>query len=150
MKKNDYLDIDFYDISPAFPLSRREFLKLMGGGIVILFTVGDPFDLEAQRRRGQPLPDDFNAFLRVGEDGQVTCFTGKDMVMGDTDLCPWDRGTFGSMTTRFFGPPLRAAAAEARAVLLELAAEYLQTSPSQLKAEAGIIYHRSQRQKKVP
>ncbi len=37
-----------------------------------------------------------------------------DMVMGDTDLCPWDMGTFGSMTTRFFGPPLRAAAAEAR------------------------------------
>ena len=23
-----------------------------------------------------------------------------DMVMGDTDLCPWDMGTFGSMTTR--------------------------------------------------
>lgn len=175
MKKDDYLDIDFYDISPAFPLSRREFLKLIGGGIVILFTAGDPLDLEAQRRRGQPLPDDFNAFLRIGEDGRVTCFTGKiemgqgvitslaqmladelevpldsvDMVMGDTDLCPWDMGTFGSMTTRFFGPPLRAAAAEARAVLLELAAEYLQTSPSQLKAEAGIIYHRSQRQKKV-
>ena len=46
-----------------------------------------------------------------------------DMTMGDTDLCPWDMGTFGSMTTRFFGPPLRAAAAEAREVLLELAAE---------------------------
>ena len=49
-----------------------------------------------------------------------------DMVMGDTDLCPWDMGTFGSMTTRFFGPPLRAAAAEARAVLIELAAERLE------------------------
>lgn len=24
-----------------------------------------------------------------------------DMVMGDRDLCPWDMGTFGSMTTRF-------------------------------------------------
>ena len=47
------------------------------------------------------------------------------MVMGDTDLCPWDMGTFGSMTTRTFGPALRAAAAEAKAVLLELAAERL-------------------------
>ncbi len=43
-----------------------------------------------------------------------------DMVLGDTDLCPYDMGTFGSLTTRMFGPALRAAAAEARAVLLEL------------------------------
>ena len=50
-----------------------------------------------------------------------------DMVMGDTDLCPWDVGTWGSMSTRFFGPPLRAAAAKPRAVLIELGAEYLQT-----------------------
>ncbi|MDH5706395.1 MAG: molybdopterin-dependent oxidoreductase [Candidatus Aminicenantes bacterium] len=172
MKKRNPHDMDFYDFGPAFPLSRREFLKLMGGGIVILFTVGDPFLLEAQRQR---LPDDFNAFLRIGEDGRVSCFTGKiemgqgvitslammladelevpldsvDMVMGDTDLCPYDMGTWGSMTTRFFGPPLRAAAAEARAVLIELAAEQLQTSPSELRVEAGTIYHKSQRQKKV-
>ena len=71
-------------------------------------------------------PSDFNAYLRIGENGRVTCFTGKiemgqgivtslaqmladeldvsldnvDMVMGDTDLCPWDMGTFGSMSTR--------------------------------------------------
>jgi nicotinate dehydrogenase subunit B len=175
MKKDDYVALDFYDIGPGLPLSRRKFLKLMGGGILIMFTVRDPLFLEAQRRPGQELPEDFNAFLRIGEDGRVSCFTGKiemgqgvvtslaqmladelevpldsvDMVMGDTDLCPWDMGTWGSMTTRFFGPPLRAAAAEARAVLIELAAEYLQSEPSQLKIEAGFVYHKSQRQKKV-
>lgn len=175
MKKDDYQAMDFYDIAPALSLSRREFIKLMGGGIVILFAVGEPSLLEAQRQRGQPLPDDFNAFLRIGEDGRVSCFTGKiemgqgvitslammladelevpldsvDMVMGDTDLCPWDAGTWGSMSTRFFGPPLRAAAAEARAVLIELGAEYLQTPPSELTVEAGVIYNKSQRQKKV-
>ena len=175
MKKNDFLAMNFYDIGPGLPLSRRKFLKLAGGGIVILFTVRDPLFLEAQRQRGQRLPEDFNAFLRIKEDGRVSCFTGKiemgqgvvtslaqmladelevplesvDMVMGDTDLCPWDMGTWGSMTTRFFGPPLRAAAAEARAVLLELAAEYLQSEASQLKTESRFIYHRSQRQKKV-
>jgi len=178
MKKADYQRMDFYDIGSlgqSLPLSRREFIKLMGGGIVILFSVGDPSWLEAQRGRGQPLPDDFNAFLRIGEDGRVTCFTGKiemgqgiitslammladelevplesvDMVMGDTDLCPWDAGTWGSMSTRFFGPPLRAAAAEARAVLVELAAEHLKTPPSELTVEAGVIYDKSQRQKKV-
>ncbi len=167
--------MDFYDIGPAFPLSRREFLKLVGGGIVILFSTGESLFLEAQRRPDQQLPEDFNAFLRIDEDGRVSCFTGKiemgqgvitslammladelevsldsvDMVMGDTDLCPWDMGTWGSMTTRFFGPPLRAAAAEARAVLIELAADHLQTSPSQLKVEQGVIFHESQKQKKV-
>lgn len=175
MKKDDYMALDFYDIGPGLPLSRRTFLKLMGGGIVILFTVRNPLFLEAQRREGQRLPEDFNAFLRIGEDGRVSCFTGKiemgqgvvtslaqmladelevpldavDMVMGDTDLCPWDMGTWGSMTTRFFGPPLRAAAAEARSVLIQLASEYLREDVSQLAAEAGTIYHRSQKEKKV-
>jgi CO/xanthine dehydrogenase Mo-binding subunit len=155
-------------------LSRREFLKLTGGGIVVFFTLRDPDWLEAQRR-GQPLPEDFNAFLRIGEDGRVSCFTGKiemgqgvvtslammladeldvplasvDMVMGDTDLCPYDQGTWGSMSTRFFGPPLRAAAAEARAVLLELASERLKTPASQLATEAGVVYNRSDRKAKV-
>ena len=84
----------------------------------------------------------------------MTCFTGKiemgqgpitslpqmlaeelevpldsvDIVMGDTDLCPYDMGTWGSMTTRFFGPALRAAAAEAKAVLLELGSGIAQGS----------------------
>jgi isoquinoline 1-oxidoreductase len=162
MKKDDYLD-------------RREFMKLVGGGVVILFAVGERSWLEAQRQRGEASPEDFNAFLRIGEDGRVTCFTGKiemgqgvvtslammladelevpldsvDMVMGDTDLCPYDEGTWGSMSTRFFGPPLRAAAAEARAVLMELGGEYLKTPASELAVEAGVIYNKSQRQKKV-
>ncbi len=62
-----------------------------------------------------------------------------DMVMGDTDLCPWDMGTFGSMTTRFFGPPLRAAAAEARGVLLELAAEALGVPRERLAVTDGVV-----------
>lgn len=159
----------------TLPISRREFMKLAGGGVIVLFTVGDPLSLEAQRRRGPELPEDFNAFLRVGEDGRVTCFTGKiemgqgvvtslammladeldvpldavDMVMGDTDLCPWDAGTWGSMSTRFFGPPLRAAGAEARQVLIELAAESLKASASELAVEAGVVYKRGEKQKKV-
>lgn len=174
MKKHDHLNIDFYDSDNSIPVNRRDFLKLMGGGISILFFVGPPSHLMAQRR-GRELPSDFNAFLRIGEDGRVQCFTGKiemgqgvitslammladelevpldsvDMVMGDTDLCPWDMGTFGSMTTRFFGPPLRAAAAEARAVLIEMAAESLNAPPSQLKVKDGMVFVNSQRNKKV-
>jgi isoquinoline 1-oxidoreductase len=62
-----------------------------------------------------------------------------DMVMGDTDLCPWDMGTFGSRTTRFFGPPLREAAAEARAVLIQLASEQLHVKESQLIVKEGAV-----------
>ena len=46
-----------------------------------------------------------------------------DMIMGDTDLCPWDIGTFGSMGNRVLGPAVRAAAAEAKAIMLQMAAE---------------------------
>jgi isoquinoline 1-oxidoreductase len=168
----DNLKLDFSEAkqaTPGLPLDRRQFLQLLGGGIVVCFSIPDSLALqEGERRRGmgQELPEDFNAFLRIGEDGRVSGFTGKveygqgimtslaqmlaeeldvplksvDMVMGDTDLCPWDRGTFGSMTTRFFGPALRAAAAEARAVLIELAAEQLQVTEERLKTKAGVVY----------
>jgi len=178
MKEDEYFDLDFKDITPSFPLDRREFLKLLGGGIFIFFPFGDSVSLqqEARRRRIRPsLPIDFNAFLRIGEDGRVSCLTGKiemgqgvitslaqmladelevslnsvDMVMGDTDLCPWDMGTFGSMTTRFFGPPLRAAAAEAKSVLLELASEHLQIPPNQLAIKDGVIFNKTQSKKRV-
>jgi isoquinoline 1-oxidoreductase len=155
-------------------LSRRQFIKVLGGGIVIFFTVGDSSLLEAQGQRRE-YPTDFNAYLRIGEDGRVTVYSGKiemgqgvttslaqmaaeelgvglesvDMVMGDTQLCPWDMGTFGSMSTRFFGPALRGAAAEARAVLLELASEQLETPKEQLSVAAGVISLAANRDRRV-
>jgi isoquinoline 1-oxidoreductase len=153
------------DQIPDLELNRRQFLKAVGGGIIIFFSTED---LNAQERRpsgSQELPADFNAFLRIGANNRVTCFTGKiemgqgiitslaqmladeldvrldavDMVMGDTDLCPWDMGTFGSRTTRFFGPPLREAAAEARAILIQLASEHLHLNESQLTVKEGVV-----------
>lgn len=177
MKKDEYMDLDFSDIKVNFPLNRREFLKLLGGGIVIFFSPYDSVALQEAQRRGfrQRNPEDFNAFLRIGEDGRVTGFTGKtelgqgvitslaqmladelnvpldsvDMVMGDTDLCPWDMGTFGSLSTRMFGPMMRAAVAEARAVLMELAAEHLQTPQNKLIAKDGVIFDKTQNKNKV-
>lgn len=172
--KEEYMDIDFRDVSVDPNLSRREFIKLVGGGIIVFFWVGDDSILEAQRR-GRSYPEDFNAYLRIGADGRVTCFTGKvelgqgvitslaqmladeldvgldsvDMVMGDTSLCPWDMGTFGSMSTRFFGPPLRAAGAEARSIMIELAAEHLQIPADRLVAENGVVFDKSQKEKRV-
>ena len=159
----------------AFSLSRREFLKAIGGGIIVFFSSED---LEAQQRRSpgyQDLPADFNAFLRIGADGRVTCLTGKiemgqgivtslaqmladeldvsldvvDMIMGDTDLCPWDMGTFGSRSTRFFGPPLREAAAEAKAILVGLASEHLRLNENQLTVKDGVVIDKNNSKTRV-
>jgi isoquinoline 1-oxidoreductase len=173
MSDDKYLAMDATGEGPGILLTRRDVLKLLGSGVIILFG-GDL--LAGQRGRpGQSLPVDFNAFLRVGEDGTVTCFTGKiemgqgivtslaqmladeldipldsvKMVMGDTDLCPWDGGTHGSMTTRGFGPPLRAAGAQARRVLLELAAEQLGTPVEQLAVENGVVFDEKSKSRRV-
>lgn len=159
----------------ALSLERRDFLKLLGGGIVVIFTVGDWSVLTAREQRGRGYPTDFNAYLRIAEDGRVSIYSGKiemgqgvmtslaqmaaeelgvslesvDMVMGDTDLCPWDMGTFGSMSTRIFGPALRAAAAEGKAVLLELASEYLHTSKDKLSVENGAVFVTARKESRV-
>ncbi len=62
-----------------------------------------------------------------------------DVVMGDTDLCPYDMGTFGSMCTPLLWPVVRSAGAEAKAVLLQMAAERLQVPADRLQAQAGTI-----------
>ncbi len=61
------------------------------------------------------------------------------MVMGDTDLCPWDAGTWGSQTIQTFGPAMRAAAAEARGVMVDLGAAKLGVPASQLEVKDGVI-----------
>src|SRR5664279_2453356 len=71
-----------------------------------------------------------------------------DIVMGDTERCPWDQGTHGSQTTRAFGPALQAAAAEARAVLLELAAEALKAPQAQLVARDGVIFDQQNKEQR--
>lgn len=160
-------------LSPA-TLDRRQFLKLVGGGIIVFFSVGDSLLLQ-EARRGTGYPEDFNAYLLIKADGRVSCFTGKiemgqgiitslaqmlaeeldvalssvDMVMGDTALCMWDAGTFGSRSTKYFGPPLRQAAAEARAVLIQLAAERLGAPQENLAVKDGVVFLQNNPHKKV-
>lgn len=147
-------------------MKRRSFVKALGGGIVLFFAPWSAMDLMAlpapQRRS---LTKDYNAFLHIAEDGTVSCFTGKiemgqgiitslpqmmadelnvplakiKIVMGDTDLCPYDAGTWGSLSTRAFGPAMIAAAAEARAVLTEMAAEKLGVGTDRLEVTDGVI-----------
>jgi isoquinoline 1-oxidoreductase len=157
-------------------MSRRDFFKLVGGGIFIFFQPWDQLELlELEAQQGRSLPTEFNAFLQIAEDGTANCFTGKiemgqgvitslaqimadelelpfdrvKMIMGDTDLCPWDGGTHGSLTTRSLSPHMRVAAAEAKAVLMNLASEYLQLPLSRLEVRDGIISDTQNENKKV-
>ncbi|HTS97260.1 MAG TPA: molybdopterin cofactor-binding domain-containing protein [Streptosporangiaceae bacterium] len=108
-------------------------------------------------------PDD--AWVHVGADGAVTAFTGKveggqgtrtalallvaeelavppdsvRVVMGNTDVSPFDLGTFGSRSMPFAAPPLRAAAAAAREVLREVAAERFGLPVADLTVSGGIV-----------
>src|SRR5450759_3676350 len=128
-----------------------------------------------QGGRGGGAPADMNAYLHIGADGRVTCLVGKvelgldamtslpqlaaeeldvpltsvDIVMGDTDLCPTDSGTYGSLSIRQFCPVLRAAAAEAKAGLLHMADERLQVPVTDLAVEAGTVVHKTDRTKRV-
>ena len=159
-------------------LSRRGFIKLLGGGIFVFFTPGKPWAmLQETQRRGfdRGYPEDFNAYLRIAPGGKVTCFTGKtelgqgvqtslaqilaeeldvslesvDTILGDTDLCPWDMGTFGSRSIKYFGPALRQAAAEARAVLVELASEYLKVPSERLTTGDSFVFDKENPQARV-
>ncbi len=113
-------------------------------------------------------PSDIGAWIHIDEDGGVSVFTGKvemgqnirtslaqavadelhvpvvtiRMVMGDTDLTPFDRGTFGSLSTPTMAPQLRKAAAAAREALIEMAAQQLSVEPASVKiVDARFVNH---------
>jgi nicotinate dehydrogenase subunit B len=160
-------------MTTALDIDRRSFIKLVGGGVVVFVCLGPSALLGQDRRR--PYPTDFNAYLRIGEDGRVTVFSGKiemgqgvltsqaqmaadelgvslhaiDMILGDTDRCPWDMGTFGSLTTRMFGPALRAACAEARGVMMQLASEHLLVAKENLLVDNGVVSVKGDLKRKV-
>jgi nicotinate dehydrogenase subunit B len=166
MKKRDIKISTSPESSEVSGMKRRNFLKLLGGGIIIFFQPWSTLDLLGMpAEQARSLTKDYNAFLQIGEDGTITCFTGKiemgqgintslpvmmadelnvpieriKLIMGDTDLCPYDAGTWGSMTTRSFGPSMRAALAEAKAILLTLASEKFGVPSAQLELRDGTI-----------
>lgn len=133
-------------------ISRRDFFAVLGGGIVV-WIVDDADAQEsgggARRGMNQQMPAQVSAWLHIGEEGTVTAYTGKvevgqnsrtslsqavaeelrvpvsriRMIMGDTDLTPFDMGTFGSQTTPRMWPQMRKAAAAAREMLVDLASQ---------------------------
>jgi nicotinate dehydrogenase subunit B len=115
---------------------------------------------------GNTQPDTVSArWLTVRPDGSVVAYAGKveygqgirtglaievadelrvplesvEVVLADTDLVPWDMGTFGSQSTARVGLQLRKAAATAREALIEMAADRLDLPAGELKASDGRV-----------
>ncbi len=136
-----------------FELQRRDLFKVLGGGLLfVLFFDGEAMAQESGRTQGfraDARPAELAAWLHIAEDGTVTIYTGKvevgqnartaltqavaeelhapissiKLVMGDTDLTPYDMGTFGSRTTPTMAPQLKKVGAAARETLIDLAAD---------------------------
>lgn len=151
------LEFERYELreGPAyrFDLERRDFFKLLGGGLILFLVLdrdaGAQESGRAQATRGDARPPELAAWLHIGEDGAVTVYTGKtemgqnirtslaqavaeelhtpmssiQLVMADTDLTPYDMGTFGSRTTPTMAPQIKKVGAAAREMLIDLAAE---------------------------
>ena len=123
---------------------------------------------ESGRERSQRMPDEIGAWIHIDEKGTVSVFTGKveigqnirtslaqavaeelhvplttvRMVMADTEVTPFDMGTFGSLTTPRMAPQLRKAAAAARETLIALAAEQWKVEPATVKlVDARFVNH---------
>jgi isoquinoline 1-oxidoreductase len=150
-----------------FELERREFMRIfaaMGGGLLVVAASPANGAQESGRQGpGGAASADLAAWIHVGEDGRVTAYTGKveigqnirtslsqtiadelrvqlssvTLVMGDTDLTPFDMGTFGSRTTPTMAPQLARAAATAREMLIDRAAARLQVERTVLTAGGG-------------
>jgi isoquinoline 1-oxidoreductase len=113
-------------------------------------------------------PQEIGAWIHVDQDGSIKVYTGKvefgqnirtslaqavaeelhvpvsmiRLIMGDTDLTPFDAGTFGSRTTPTMAPQLRKAAAAARETLITLAAQQWQVEPNTVRiVDARFVNH---------
>jgi nicotinate dehydrogenase subunit B len=169
------LEPERYELTAAAPyrfdLDRREFFKFLGAGVLVVSVLKPAVVAQesggARQQRGD-LPKEIDAWLHIGENGEVTVYTGKvemgqnirtslsqavaeelhvpmekiEMVMGDTQLTPFDMGTFGSRTTPTMNLQLRKVAAAAREMLIGLAAAQWQMDHQNLIAADGKVTDR--------
>ena len=150
-------------------LERRDFLRIfgaVGGGLLVVASMPHAEAQESGRGGGANRASaELNAWLHIDERGGVTAFTGKTeigqnirtslaqtvadelgvpvtsvkMLMADTDLTPYDAGTFGSQTTPRMAPQLARAAATARELLLMEAANKWSVDRSTLVVRDGRV-----------
>jgi nicotinate dehydrogenase subunit B len=141
----------------------RDYFEILGPGLLVVLPPGAK--PQSHQRSPGPWLSNGGVWLHVGTNGHVTAFTGKvdvgqdnrttltllvaeelrlpldavQLVMGDTDLSPFDIGTFGSRSTPDPGEDLRMTAAFARERLLDVAAESWEIDRNDLVAANGQI-----------
>jgi len=150
-------------------LDRRTFFRVVGGGLIVACVLGEAFAQQPGRGRrggfGAAGPKELGAWLHIGEDSAVTVYTGKveigqnirtsltqvvaeelhlpleriRLVMADTQMVPFDFGTAGSSSTPRMAPQLRRAAAFARELLLDFAAEQGKVKRETLSIQDGKV-----------
>jgi CO/xanthine dehydrogenase Mo-binding subunit len=150
------------------PLERREFLQIVTGLLVVVTTGGAGAQESSRGGRGpggREETSELSAWLHIDEQGGITAYTGKveigqnirtslaqaigdelhvpldaiTLIMGDTDLTPYDAGTFGSRTTPAMAPQLARAAATAREMLIDRAAAQWRVGRETLSAKDGRV-----------
>jgi nicotinate dehydrogenase subunit B len=150
---------------PKTPFSRRDLLR--GGALVVGFTAAAPLlgPLSGSARAATPDPAMVDSWIAVHADNTATIFFGKvelgqgtttgmlqiageelDLAMSqlsaapvDTDVTPNQGPAVASLSIMDNGPQLRAAAAEARQALLQLAAAKLGAPVERLKVTSGVV-----------
>jgi isoquinoline 1-oxidoreductase len=147
-------------------LPRRDFFKILGAGLMAVFV--EPLIAQESGRRGRGggnVPNDISAWLHVAEDGTITVYSGKTevgqnvrtscaqavaeelrvpissikMVLADTELVPYDAGTFGSQSTPQMHSRLHRVGAAAREALVDLAADHFKVDRGSLTVGDGKI-----------
>src|SRR5882757_1084517 len=164
------------DLPDAF--ARRDFLK-GAGALIVCFSLADALrpDQAAAMEIGPygPPEDQIDSWIAIGEDGRATLFTGccelgtgsstglmqimaeeldvpferVRLVGPDTNRTPDQFVSSGSRTISAHSRPIRIAAAEARAALVELASKRLNVPADQLITADGIVSVRNAPAKKV-
>jgi nicotinate dehydrogenase subunit B len=146
-------------------------------GLDTVLGIGEAFAQQAFAQGTKPplTPDQLSSFIAVNTDGTVSAFFGKmDMgqglfvaigqmvaeeldvpfksvkvIMGDTATSVNQGGASGSTGIQLGGKQMRVAAAEARRVLVEMAAAKLALPADQLTVTDGVVHGKSDPSKKA-
>ena len=154
-------------------VSRREFFKTTGALVISVALPGSIELAISQTASGKPplLPDELDSWIAILPNGNATAFFGKmdmgqgvdvavqqmvaekldlafervNVIMGDTALTCNQGGASGSTGLQRGGVALRNAAAEARRMLVERAAQKFGVPAAQLKVDNGVVVAGAQR-----
>lgn len=167
--REDFPELERYELSEppryVFELNRREFVGILGAGLVVSVVLPSALAQRAGGRGGDSADANLAERLHIGTDGLITVFTSKVEVgqgsrtqltmaaaeelrvpieqirftMADSSLGPNDGGTAGSRTTPSSVPAIRRGCAAARQLLLESAAKAHEADVTKLNVESGKV-----------